>query len=82
MYKNIKLSKNKSFEIQLDLCNSSLSNDLFLVNLAWTTKCDHAGLSFEFVFFKFVYFQMQVYDNRHWDYENNCWETYRNDEGC
>jgi hypothetical protein len=41
----------------------------------FSIKEDHAGLNFDFGILgwnvKFL-----IYDNRHWDYENDCWETY------
>ena len=74
--KNIRLSKNKSFEIQVDLFNKNISSDFFSIDLKWTTKQDHAGPSFTFSIFKTIYFAVQIYDSRHWDHDNDCWVKY------
>jgi hypothetical protein len=74
--KTFSLSKNKSLEIQLDLFDKDLSTSYFEFMLTWTRKCDHAGPSFLFSIFRTVFFNIQIYDNRHWDYDNNCWEKY------
>lgn len=40
-----------------------------------TTKGDHAGIQFELGVFGYS-IEFQIYDTRHWDYENNQWENY------
>ncbi len=60
----------KVFEIQLYF-SSDVVIDLEL-DIAWTGR-DHAGLSFSVGLCGFV-FEIQFYDSRHWDYENNKWE--------
>ena len=40
----------------------------------WTIQQSHAGLSLEAGIFGYC-IQFNFYDNRHWDYENNCYET-------
>ena len=45
------------------------------VNFLWTTKHDHAGVDIQLSLFgRSLHFTF--YDNRHWDYENNCWMKY------
>ena len=39
----------------------------------FTTRQDHAGFSLEIELFGWS-IEYRVYDNRHWDYENGCWE--------
>lgn len=34
---------------------------------------DHAGMKLSFNIL-FLHFDFSIYDCRHWDYENNCWE--------
>lgn len=47
------------------------------INVGWRfrTRGDHAGLSFNVEFFGFM-FEFNVYDHRHWDYDNNTWQVY------
>ena len=37
-------------------------------------KCDHAGFNFSLNIFGFKSLYSNV-DNRHWDYDNDTWET-------
>lgn len=62
--------KNKFFEIQFVKCN-----DLFSKEFEWTIKQDHAGVRLELglIGYKAAF---NFYDNRHWDYENNCWQKH------
>jgi len=39
----------------------------------FTMRQDHAGFSLEIELFGWS-IEYRVYDNRHWDYENGCWE--------
>lgn len=66
------LSKNKSFEFQLELLKNSNFYP-FELRLLWTTKQDHAGPSFIFGIKYLFWVCLQIYDRRHWDHENNCW---------
>jgi len=66
------LTKNKSLEVQL----SRGGNSLLGASLTFATHGrDHAGLMIELEFLRH-FFIINLYDNRHWDYENNCWEKY------
>ncbi len=66
--------KNKSFEYQFE-GGKFMSNDLFEFRLSWTRNCDHAGFDFTFGIHKLFWFRLNTYDHRHWDHENNCWQT-------
>lgn len=41
----------------------------------FSVRKDHAGLNFEFGLFGWGV-NFMLYDHRHWDDENNCWENY------
>jgi hypothetical protein len=63
------LSKHKAIEIELTNAGNILE-----LSLVVTTKRDHAG--FRAVISLFGYdAAIQLYDTRHWDYENNCYKT-------
>jgi len=67
-----KISKNKSLEVQFSRGgNSLLGADIHFAPFGR----DHAGLMLEIELFRH-FFIINLYDNRHWDYENNCWEKY------
>lgn len=72
MYSSVKLTKNKTFEIQLEILNH-LTNEWLNFNILWTTKRDHAGVFFTFSCLKFVYFEINIHDNRHWNSSENRW---------
>jgi hypothetical protein len=71
---NIRLSKNKSFEYQFE-GSSFADNDLFVCNLTWSIKSDHAGPSFTFSIYKLFWININIHDHRHWNYKNNDWES-------
>lgn len=70
--RNKKLSKYKNLEIEI---YNNKMQDLFslLIDLN-LGGYDHCGPQFEISIFGF-YFNIKIYDSRHWDYENNCWEN-------
>jgi len=74
MVLNGKISKHKYWEIQAEM-PSDLA-DLFGFNIELSSKRDHAGFRFEVELFRFIYFHLWIYDNRHWDYENDRWVKY------
>lgn len=37
---------------------------------------DHGGLELKIDLFKLIEIRFVIYDSRHWDYENDCWEIY------
>lgn len=71
-YKNGKISKNTSWELQ-----TWWAEDTYTLGLGtgFNTKCDHAGFFFEFQFIGF-YFTFNINDDRHWDEENSKWVKY------
>jgi hypothetical protein len=72
-FKNFKLTKNKHLEIQL---SRFALYDLigFELDLHWNGR-DHQGPALELLFLG-VMFRINLYDRRHWDYEQCCWKTY------
>ena len=64
--------KNKFWEIQI------IKNDnLLRVEFEFSIKQDHAGINLELGLLGFE-IHFTVYDNRHWNYEENCWAKYDN----
>jgi hypothetical protein len=51
---------------------------LFNIKLAWSRKCDHAGIIFDIEILG-LDFEIYLYDTRHWDYDNDCWVKYEDD---
>lgn len=72
---NIQLTKNKSLEIQISLFGDiCVDTNIFDIWFGWSLKGDHAGIKFMLEVYKSLYFAIQVYDHRHWDWENDKWE--------
>jgi hypothetical protein len=70
--KTWKITKNKSLEVQLSRGGAALLGaSIHFVPYGR----DHAGLMFEIEFLRH-FFIINLYDNRHWDHENHCWEEY------
>lgn len=66
--------KYKYWEIQV------IKNDnLLRVEFEWTIKQDHAGVNLELGLFGYE-IHATIYDNRHWNTEENRWMIY-NDNG-
>jgi hypothetical protein len=68
-YKGI--SKNKTFEFQVFYSMMNLLEINFDIII---TGRDHAGIELEVGLFG-LNFVISTKDNRHWDYENNKWES-------
>jgi hypothetical protein len=68
----ILLTKNKSLEAQVG--RFTPAPYVFEFNLTWHIRCDHSGPEFEIGVWGY-HFRTKLYDNRHWDSENNKWET-------
>lgn len=68
----VQLTKHKFFEYQLSL-GKKLATEPFLLRLHWTSKTDHAGIRFEFSVYKLFFYELSVYDHRHWDYDVEDW---------
>ena len=76
LVKNVRLSKHKSIEVQLDLFPKDdvvIFKSEFVIN----QKRDHAGMSFFLELYKLFYFHIQLYDQRHWDDDRKCWDKDR-----
>jgi hypothetical protein len=69
-----KISTNKGIEIEW-LRKDRYCPLSFGMSFNITHREDHAGIRFNL---NLIYRELSMvfYDKRHWDYENNCWETY------
>ena len=65
------LLKNKYLEVQLDKFKDGWS--YFELSLKWTRKTHHAGISFTFEIMSY-FLGIDIYDNRHWNYEEEKWQ--------
>lgn len=63
------LTKNKSFELQLNFFDSLSSNTIFQLDIDWSINQDHAGPRCTFILFRVLYFNIMIYDHRHWDWK-------------
>lgn len=61
----------KYFEVQLGKWDDIDTN----VRFSLTTKGDHAGIRFGIQIRRHM-FHIDVYDDRHWNYEEDRWEVY------
>lgn len=50
-------------------------NDGIDIGWRFNTRGDHAGLKFNFEFFGLL-FEFNVYDQRHWDWDKDSWQSY------
>lgn len=50
--------------------------DLFHISFFWSKERDHAGLNFDISAFG-LSIHFNIYDIRHWDYDNNKWKEYK-----
>lgn len=48
---------------------------VLLFDFQWSRKTDHAGISFSIGLLG-AYVSVQFYDTRHWDHDNERWESY------
>lgn len=69
--KCIQLTKHKFFEIEA-ICGSGA---LFSAYFHITVRTDHAGVTSGLTILG-VGGSISIYDNRHWDIDNNRWENY------
>lgn len=66
------LSKRKGWEFQI----YKHSFSVFEMHFSYTVRgTNHAGLTLTFALLGYCA-NFTVYDSRHWDYENNCWEKH------
>jgi len=72
--RNYKITKYKNLEIQVAFCSNLV--EFFSINIYtyWTGR-DHAGPSFDLTILWF-YVSIKLYDGRHWDATNECWEKH------
>jgi len=63
------ITKHKAWEANI-YCTANIVK----LTLTYSIKQDHAGLVIEFGLFGYE-FEFRIYDTRHWDYENKCWEN-------
>lgn len=70
---SFKISKNKSFEIQIAYFDW---RNIFSVELCVACSgYDHVGPSFTMTVLG-LFLNIALYDHRHWDHETNDWEIY------
>lgn len=67
-----KVSTNKGWEVQFYKYAYNLVE--LKLDLAWAGS-DHAGPTVELNIFGYTAI-IKMYDKRHWDYDNHCWEIY------
>jgi hypothetical protein len=65
----LRLYKNKYLELQSGIWQEWNYVNLYL---KWDRKTDHAGFHFNIELFG-LYFIFDIYDIRHWNWEENCW---------
>jgi hypothetical protein len=71
----IPFTKHKSFEFVARIDSSdNFINLYFNIDMGWTKKSDHAGFNFFILLHRF-HLELNIYDNRHWNYETNAWMT-------
>lgn len=61
-------ANNTEVSLLLDICN------FIGFSIGWTYKTDHAGIRLVLTLFGWD-FAVELYDARHWDDSNNCWEN-------
>jgi len=77
-YRNFRLSRNKNIEFQIEfswICYN-LADEWFRFGIETKSKQDHGGLYFDFCLMKIFAIMIAYYDQRHWDYDNDCWKKY------
>jgi hypothetical protein len=67
-YKHGLLTQHKAWEF-----NGYRTHHLINVSFKLNFKGDHAGIQIELGLLGYST-EFQIYDTRHWDYENDCWE--------
>lgn len=72
----IALTKNKTLSYELNFGREADINSFFKLYFNITRNTDHAGTEFEFAIFNLFWISISFNDNRHWNYEEQRWETY------
>jgi hypothetical protein len=70
--RNGKFSKHKAWEVNVYKTDSVIS-----IFFSLNVKRDHAGVQLVLGVLGYEC-EANLYDTRHWDYENNCWRNYDN----
>lgn len=70
LVKHGSITKNKSWELQIDKTSHILGFELSL-----TTRQSHSGCWLSFALFGYELI-FNIHDNRHWDYDAGVWEIY------
>lgn len=65
------LLRHKYLEFEVGKFRHDTSYFDFIVR--WTKNIDHAGLKVHLEFFSY-FLAVDIYDNRHWNYKEECWE--------
>jgi hypothetical protein len=76
-----RISRYKRLELQVSHWSNLgeiVSIHLDTDGLGWSSMHDHAGPSFDLTILWF-YVSVKLYDNRHWNYDNNRWEDWNNE---
>jgi len=68
------ISKNKAFSMQFSRWSQKLDIIAISIDTMWIGN-DHGGLGFTLEILGY-FFDMKLYDKRHWDYEKGTWEVY------
>jgi hypothetical protein len=71
-WKDVRLSSNKNFEIQISKFQADNLLDI-AIDLQWWGR-DHAGPELDINVFGYM-FNVKIYDSRHWNYDENRWMT-------
>lgn len=71
-WKDVKLSENKNFEIQISRFERSHLLDV-AIDLGWWGR-DHAGPELDLNVLGYM-FNAKIYDSRHWNYDEHRWMT-------
>jgi len=66
-----RLTKNKFWEVQHTFYDGMLLD----VDFSIKRRCDHAGVFLVLGLLTYAV-HISIYDNRHWDYENNQWKVH------
>lgn len=67
-----RITEHKYFEYQFE--TKRFNDDPFELSVSCTTRRDHAGFEFVFSIYKLFWICFSILDNRHWDFENECWK--------
>ena len=72
--KNLYLPISQNKGIELEALYNPRSSTFVHFLCSWTRRQDHAGISVEIGILSFE-LSARLVDSRHWDYQNNRWES-------